>query len=278
MVGSIARGKAFQVGAASLFTLAGCVSMNPSVVDPEAFLGERAAPPGIYQEDAPPTLLPVMDVRIVPFDRLMLVGFADDPIYEAVELQVLPGTNGGEGARVLLERADTVDVYNSPGLAPDEALRRTLDGLFAPKAVTIQETAFDYRFRVTDHGLDTALWMRDREGREIHVEVVETRGEPHLGAIIAPVGAMSERPTFLPVFFLDEFAFARRRGAEIQIEIDGQRRSPQTLTRLVRGPASYFTRYSTRVVLAHWNENAEVELEPVALDPGTEVVTAGGLE
>lgn len=120
--------------------------------------------------------------------------------------------------------------------------------------------------------------MRDREAREIDLEVLETRDEPRFGALIAPVGATSDRPDFLPVFFLDEFAFVRRRGADMRIEIDGQPRSPETLTRLVRGPASYFTRYSTRVVLAHWNERREANLQPVSLDPGAQVVEAGGLE
>lgn len=86
------------------------------------------------------------------------------------------------------------------------------------------------------------------------------------------------RPGFLPVFFLDDFAFVRRRGAEIRIGIDGHQRSPQTLTRLVQGPASYFTRYSTRVVLAHWNKRWAAVMEPASLDLGAKVVEAGGLE
>ncbi|TVP44425.1 MAG: hypothetical protein EA350_11625 [Gemmatimonadales bacterium] len=252
--------------------------MNPSVVHPASYLGQRTVPGEHYAPEAPPRLLPVLDLRLEPMDRLMLVGFADDPVYAAVELQVFSGDAGEESARVLLERADTVDVYDSPGRVADEADRRTLEALFAPKAVTLQEASFEFRLGVSHHGLETALRMRDREGREIDLEVRETRGEPRFGALIAPVGAASDRPGFLPVFFLDDFSFVRRRGAEIRIEIDGQERSPQTLTRLVRGPASYFTRYSTRVVLAHWNERREATLEPVVLEPGTEVVEAGGIE
>ena len=46
----------------------------------------------------------------------------------------------------------------------------------------------------------------------------------------------------------------------------------------MKGPASYFTRYSNRVVIAHWNERRDAVLEPVSLSPGTEKVEAGGLE
>ncbi len=83
---------------AVLAVLVGWVSMDPSVVDPGAFLGDRRAPPGFHDQAAPPTLLPVLDVRIVPIHALLLVGFADDPVYAAVELQLRPGPEGGEGA------------------------------------------------------------------------------------------------------------------------------------------------------------------------------------
>jgi hypothetical protein len=110
------------------------------------------------------------------------------------------------------------------------------------------------------------------------LELVETRGEPRFGALIAPVGSGSARPDYLPLFFLDEFALVRRRGAQIRITVDGQQRSPSKMTRLVKGPASYFTRYSSRVVIAHWNERREALLEPVRLSPGAGSVQAAGME
>jgi hypothetical protein len=260
--------------------LAGCVSMNPSVVDPESYLGSRTNAPEAYRSVAPPVLLPVIDVRIDPMDRLFLVNFGDDPIYEGVELQTFPGADGGPpAARVLLWRADTVDVYDPPDRTFDEDVdRRGLEALLSPREVTLQRTDFDYRFGITEHGLDAALRIRDREGRLVEVEVVETRGEPVIGGLIAPVGATSASPDYLPLFFLDEFALVKRGGTRVRILVDGRERSPSKMTRLMKGPASYFTRYSNRVVLAHWNERRDTVLEPVPLSPGTEAVEAGGLE
>ncbi len=266
--------------AVAVVILVGCVGMDPSVVDPESYLGNRTNPPDVYRSGTEPVLLPVLDVRIDPMDRLFLVNFADDPIYEGVELQTFPGEGGGApGARVLLWRPDTVDVYDSPGRTFDEDVdHRGLEALLSPRAVTLQRADFDYRFRITEYGLDAALRIQDREGRLLEIEVVETRGEPVIGGLIAPVGATSASPDYLPLFFLDEFALVKRAGTRVRISVDGRERSPAKMTRLIKGPASYFTRYSNRVVIAHWNERREAVLEPVPLSPGSKTVEAGGLD
>ena len=213
--------------------LTGCVSMNPSVVDPESYLGSRTNAPEVYRSAVPPVLLPVMDVRIDPMDRLFLVNFDDDPIYQGVELQTFPAADGGPPeARVLLWRPDTVDVYDLPSRTFDEAVdRRGLEALLSPRDVTLQRTDFDYRFGITDHGLDAAVRIRDREGRWVGVEVEETRGEPVVGGLIAPVGATSASPDYLPLFFLDEFALVKRDGTRILV--DGRERAPSKMTRLM---------------------------------------------
>jgi hypothetical protein len=257
----------------------GCITMNPSVVDPDAFLGARANPIEVYGPAGAPAILPVLDVRIDPIDRLFLVSFADDPVYEGVELQTFPRPDGEPDVRVLLWRPDTVDVYDSPGRVFDEAVdRRTIESLVSPKAVTMQRAEFDHRFEITEHGLDAAIRIRDREGRDVAMEVVETRGTPVTGGLIAPVGATSASPDYLPVFFLDEFALVKRGGTRITISVDGQGRSPAKMTRLIKGPASYFTRYSNRVVIAHWNERREALLSPRPVVPGQSMVAVNGIE
>jgi len=266
--------------AAAIVLLSGCVSMDPSVVDPEAYLEGHTNPPDVYHSAAAPSLLPVLDVRIDPMDRLFLVNFDDDPIYDGVELQTFPAEEGGAPwARALLWRPDTVDVYDPPGRTFDEHVdRRGLEALLSPLEVTLQRTEFDYRFRITEHGLDAAVRIVDREGRLVEVEVLETRGEPVVGGLIAPVGAASAAPDYLPVFFLDEFALVKRDGTRLRILVDGHERSPSKMTRLMKGPASYFTRYSNRVVIAHWNERRDTVLEPVPVPLGSETVEADGLE
>jgi hypothetical protein len=262
----------------------GCITMNPSVVDPDAWLRGAAAPAELYANGAAiasrpaPALLPVLDVRIDPMDRLFLVNIADDPVYEGVELQTFPRPGSEPEVRVLLWQRDTVDVYDRPGREFDEAAdRRGLEALLSPRVVTQQRADFEYRFLTTQHGLDAALRITDRQGREVVVEVIETRGAPVRGGLIAPVGATSAAPDYLPVFFLDEFALVKRAGTRVHITIDGERRAPQKLPRIMRGPASYFSRYSDRVVIAHWNERREGELGPVPVAPGTRLVEAGGL-
>ncbi len=266
---------------------ASCIAMNPSVVDPDAWLGGRTAPAGIYGDAPGGTLIPVLDLRIDPMERLFLVNVRGDPVYEGVELQTFPGagTEGAAGSadpaarevRLLLWRADTVDVYDPPGRSFDAARdRQGIEALVSPRAVTFQRGDFDWRFRTTEHGLDAMVRVVDREGREVVVEVEETRGTPVKGALIAPVGAMSDDPDYLPLFFLDAFALVKRGGTRVLVEVDGMSRELERMTRLLRGPASYFTRYADRVVIAHWNERREGWLERVDVEPGEESVEAGG--
>jgi hypothetical protein len=151
-----------------------------------------------------------------------------------------------------------VDVYLTPNFRMDGDKRRSLENLL--NRITVQTAAFDYRLEVSEYGLDAALRMRDRDGREVSFEIVETTGRPRLGSLIAP-----------------DFALVRRRGARSRVVIDGQERTPEKMTRLVRGPASYFTRYSTRVVIANWNERRDALLEPLPLRAGAAEVTAGNL-
>lgn len=264
------------VATASLLLTAGCVAMQPSVVEPAEYLGEQLNPPAIYQAGGSARLLPVFDVRFDPMNRLMLVNFGDDPVYEGIELQTFPADDEGESVLALLWRRDkVVDVYMSRNHRMDEVQRRGLENLL--NRITLQRAEFDYRLEVTEHGLDAALQMRDREGREVSFEVVETAGEPAFGALIAPVGAVVERPGYLPIVFLDDFALVRRRGTRIRVTVDGQERTPEKMTRLVKGPASYFTRYSTRVVIANWNERREATIEPVPLRQDTREVEIGNL-
>jgi hypothetical protein len=252
------------------------VTMQPSVVEPDRYLGQHANPSSIYASEGEAVVLPLFDVRFEPMNRLMLVNFSDDPVYNGIELQVFDAPGGGESALALLWRKDgVVDVYLTPDHQMSERSRRGIENLL--NRVTLQRGEFTYRLNVTEHGLDAALAMRDREGRSVAFEIVETRGQPRLGALIAPVGAQVERPEYLPIVFLDDFALVRRRGTRIDVWIDGQRRTPDTMTRLVRGPASYFTRYSTRVVIVNWNERREATLDGLALEPGATEVRDGNL-
>jgi hypothetical protein len=253
-----------------------CVTLQPSIVEPDEYLGTRENPASIYEPRPEPSLLPIFDVRFEPMERLALVNFSDDPVYNGIELQTFDTRDGGESALALLWRRDgVVDVYMTPNHRMDELARRSLESLL--NRITVQPASFEYRLNVTEHGLDAALSIRDREGRDVRFAVVETRGTPRLGALIAPVGAQVERPAYLPIVFLDDFALVRRRGARIEISIDGARRTPEKMTRLVRGPASYFTRYSTRVVIANWNERREALLHPLPVPPGATEVRDGNL-
>jgi hypothetical protein len=258
--------------------LAGCVDMQPSIVEPGKYLGRQSNPEGIYREDAAATVLPVFDIRFDPMDRLMLVNFADDPVYEAIELQIFDAEDGGESALVLLaRRGGDVDVFTTRNHVLTDDSRAGIEALMTPGTVTFQTADFAYRFIVGPHGLDAALDLVDRAGKLVSFEIVETKGEPRIGALIAPVGARSSEPEYLPLIFLDEFALVKHSGTRIRITIDGHDRQPDKMTRLLKGPAVYFTRYATRLVIASWNERREAALQPVSVAPGETTAEAGGM-
>lgn len=187
-------------------------------------------------------------IAIAPIKKLSLINFENDPdeIYNSLELQYINGEPYGIGWRVIAYRNDKyVDVYDSKSLTAkkDETFDVTQKGLNKHVQVAMNHTYFEK----DRDGIHIGFEFNDIENRVISVQIDEhNRRSSKYVDLLAPIGHGTEKPTFLPLFFMYKFDFVRKAGTNISIQIDGKKRVPDKFP--VPMPKEmqfrYFARYS----------------------------------
>jgi hypothetical protein len=236
-----------------------------SVVDTQSYLGKHNNSADIYAHPPTGLLYSPLNISIAPMDRLMLVNFLDDPEYYSIELQVFDDSRG-PGARVILYRnqgpADFY--YTSEAFADGEK----------PEAAFIIPD-LEYRFEVTESGLDAGLKMKDSKGKSIEFQVKEAPRAKNSKGVLAPIGGTTEiKFDYFPFFFLRNMNFIPRSGSEISIHIGGQARTPQQIPLPVNLEFVYLSRYTADPVLGSWNKSYADILSPI--QPGQQLTYQDG--
>ncbi|HEX7506517.1 MAG TPA: hypothetical protein VF550_07080 [Polyangia bacterium] len=257
-------------------SIAGCVAFNPSVVQPSAYLGHKDNPITLYGQTVQGGVLLLFDVTFPTMDALMLFGFEDDPSYREIELQIMR-----EGAevlpRVVLYRQDGgADIYMRPN--PPLWLQQMGRTDTVLNRRRFLQTEIDYHFAVAADGLRADLMLKTTDGVSVSFHVNEHSQNRIRTNLIAPIGADTKEPTFLPLFYIQDLDLVPRARADLWVSIGDQRRAPAPLTRLVKGPTSYLVRYSTHPLIGRWNERKAVALAPVSVAAGQGTVRDGQLE
>jgi hypothetical protein len=259
-----------------LVSCLGCVELRASVVKPAEYLASQPSPGTVYAGSGSPGVVVPFAMTFPSMDALMLFAFEDDPRYRDVELQIM-SHEGQRLPRVILYRQDGGGEVHVPPHAPAwlKAMERTDHVL---NQVRFLEAEIDYRFEVRPEGLAASLRMHRADGLLVAFQVDERSQERLRASIIAPVGADTQHPTFFPFFFVKSLALVPRGHAEVDVQIDGQHRKPGTLTRLVKGPASYLIRYSQSPLIGRWNEDTTAGLVVHPVSPGTNSLREGESE
>ncbi|AOM83489.1 hypothetical protein [Salisediminibacterium beveridgei] len=162
--------------------------------------------------------------RYTEIRKLALVNIEKDPdqYYMGLEPQWIKQKDGITGYRVIAYRLDGyVDVYDEPQLVleNEQSFDVTGKGLCERITTTIKNVAF---FREQDR-LRLSFSFLDKYGRHVQVKIQEHSTKSSKGvSLLAPVGSSSLNPTYLPVFFLYQFDFVRKRGTEASVKIDDQ--------------------------------------------------------
>ncbi len=201
--------------------------------------------------------------------RLALINFEKDPdeVYRGLELQYFEGEPYGRGWRIIAYRNDNyVDVYD------DRALHTVEDEKFdvAEKGhMHHTKTEMDgVRFDKDEDGVHICFSFQDILKRRISVKIHEhAKRKSKAMNLLAPVGAGSENPTYLPLYFLYEFDFVRKGKTEMLIEIDGKKRIadnfPFPITKELQW--RYYTRYSMDCHMVEFAKAEDAVLDLVEL-------------
>lgn len=170
-----------------------------------------------------PVLIP-FGLTYLPMKKLAIINFEKEPdtVYRGLELQYFSGGAYGEGYRIIAYRKDGyVDVYDGMELndVKDDSFAVAGKGLCQRKKVPIENTIFTKEAGCAH----IAFEFKDKEGRPIAVNIKEGSKKKTKGInLLAPIGMSTERPSYLPLFFLYDFDFVRKHQTDVKLVIDGK--------------------------------------------------------
>jgi hypothetical protein len=163
------------------------------------------------------------------------------------------------GYRVLAYRNDNyVDVYDDPALnhVPEESFSVAEKGSKNHKITKISNVNF-YK-----DGLNVFIEFEFKDIRDriisVYIRENSSRNSRPIN-MLAPIGADTDKPNYLPLFFLYDFDFVRRAKTEIIITIDGKRvkvdKFPFPTPKDMQ--LRFYTRYSLDTQLIEFNNTED---------------------
>ncbi len=206
-------------------------------------------------------------VETYPIKKLGIIPFENNPekIYRSFEIQYIDDESRGTGYRMLAYRNDKyVDVYDDYSLVfdKDEEFDVVENGCNKHVQVKFENTVMEKR------GLNEIISFRfrDIEGRlvDVYYEEKATRGSKPMN-LPAPVGYGSTNPTFLPIFFMYNFDFLRRK-AQMHCRIDDTELEIDKFPIPMGGQMRTFARYSNQCNLLAFAQSEDGEIKEVELD------------
>jgi hypothetical protein len=166
-------------------------------------------------------LCPV-ELQVWVVDRMLNFEIAGNPHYEGLELQAYDDPDHGRGMVVLLRRKGSgrLDAYRQYGLRVDPSIVGVGGELGEWREAVIDPA----RLSIGPFGVDVAVALIDVDGRVIKVRIDDRNGRRRRpGTLLAPVGAVVERPASLSLFLMGGCDLVRRGGPTFDVRIGGRR-------------------------------------------------------
>lgn len=206
-------------------------------------------------------------VKYSPIKKLALIPFEKNPdrLYRGFELQYIESESMGNGYRIIAYRNDNyVDVYDDTTLKfqEDETFDIVENGLNQH----IQTAIHNVSFEQTEAQQHLSFSFSDLDHRKIEFSIEEkTKRKSKPMNLLAPVGLGAQKPDCMPVFFMYNFDFIRKRKTKACCTIDGKKVVLDSFPIPMNWQFRYYTRYSNECELlefanVHADSMEEVEL------------------
>lgn len=208
-------------------------------------------------------------IALSPIKQMAMIHFhkSPDTEYDALELHYIDGEPYGTGFRVLAWRKDGYrDSYVQDTLnisEEDDILSVGGKGLKERHQVVFDEAYFNH----VEGRLDAGFVFNDKLDRRIVLYVDEQVEKESMPLTWLPsVGNHLENPRSMPLFFLYEFDFARKRDTDIFLSIDGNVKDVDPFAFPKDFQSRYYVEFSTNSVVANFNKSGSYTLEQVDID------------
>lgn len=207
--------------------------------------------------------------RLTPIKKMAMFHFhkSPDTEYEAFELHYISGEPYGEGFRVLAWRTDGYrDSYIQDTLTiseNEEILATGGKGLKERYFISFDEVYFKRDGGKLKAGFDFV----DKLDRRIKLDVEESLEKDTKPLFWLPsVGKNTEDPQSLPLFFLYDFDFARKRDTTLTFSIDGKEKEVDPFAFPKDFQSRHYVEFSMNTVVCNFNEQGRYTLAEVDVD------------
>ncbi|MGG0717681.1 hypothetical protein ABE096_08815 [Robertmurraya massiliosenegalensis] len=215
-----------------------------------------------------------------PLKKLALVNCEKSPDehYIGLEPQYIDDEGHVKGYRVIAYRDDGyVDVYDEMNLKDtgnDDSFDVTGKGLCERIRVEMENT----RFEKIDGCVHIAFQFVDKFDRLIVVNITEYSTKNTYGLnLLAPIGSSTEKPSYLPLFFLYNFDFVRKKKTDVKVMINGNELKldnfPIPLPKDFQW--RYYTRYSEDCQIVEFAKASKGALEEYCIEDNRTIVREG---
>lgn len=206
---------------------------------------------------------PIKKLAIIPFEK------KPDKIYKGFELQFLHGDPYGNGYRVIAYRNDNyVDVYDDLSLSfqKDERFNVAENGLNKHTQTSIENVCFDKQ----NNCECISFSFKDIENRKIDFYLKESSKKKTTPMnLLAPIGYGSKSPNFLPLFFMYDFDFIRRKNTKINCTIDDKVITIEKFPMPMNLQYRFYARYSNNCELLEFANTDILSLKEIESQEGS---------
>lgn len=217
------------------------------------------------------------NVNVDPMEKLLLVNFENDPdsMYVGFEPQFFDDSINGKGHLVIGWRKDKkVDVYHQKSLELDPARYSiTAEGLnqMIPLDMPVAQ------FEINENGVQAHYVFKDYFDRPIEIKINESNSRTRKPfGILAPMGDATAYPKSMPLIFLHDFNFVRRKHTDITLTVDGKAHEVDQLPVRMDWQRMTFIRYSPKPLIATLNPAFKGDLQTLEVGKGqTEYIGRG---
>ena len=243
------------------------VKLNNILIDHHKYLGKRENSLKIYDRPPRNMILSPFNLTFDSIDRLLIVNFEDDSIYHSIELQVFNKIDKEYPLVIMYRKDNRMDIYYTNEIVIKNR-KKVITDLLANASFN-QLDDIEYKFQFDEMGLDAYLFLKDKLGKEIEFKIKENTSGRELISILAPISAVSKKPEYFPIVFLNKFGMVIKENTEIFVKIHGFLRNATEMPVRMNKMSYYSARYSLKPIISNWNNNFSGNINPIILNPPT---------
>ena len=241
------------------------VKFKDIFIDHHKYLGKRENSLKIYDRPSRNLILSPFNLIFDSIDRLLIVNFEDDPIYFSVELQIFQKLDKEYPLVIMYRKDNMMDIYYTNEIVIKNR-KNMLTNLLTNTSFNQLED-IEFKFQFYNMGLDAYLYFKDKLEKDIEFKIKENTPRRELASILAPKGAISNKPEYFPIVFLNMFGMVIKKNTDIFIKIHGFLRNLEEMPVRMNGMEVYQAYYSLEPIIINWNNNFSGNINPIILNP-----------